>query len=232
MHVHLQSDAVLLRAERLGRCVPGKILVAGATFDVRGGETLAIVGPSGSGKTSLLRLLNRLDEPTSGTVFLSGADYRQLVTRDLRRRVGMVTQRPYLFSGTVAENLRFGPRQPGEERTAGWSDRRIALWSRSRRIRRAERRHPFSGEAQRVSFARILANAPEVLLLDEPTSALDAEAKAEVEGLMQQIVRERGLTCVLVTHDLAQAAKLAKRALMLDSGQIVRDGPPEEVTGA
>jgi ABC-type transport system involved in cytochrome bd biosynthesis fused ATPase/permease subunit len=74
-----------------------------------------IVGPSGLGKTSLLRLLNRLDEPTSGTVFLSGADYRQLVTRDLRRRVGMVTQRPYLFSGTVAENLRLRPRQRGEE---------------------------------------------------------------------------------------------------------------------
>ena len=112
---HLQSDAVLLRAECLGRCVPGKILVAGVTFDVRGGETLALVGPSGSGKTSLLRLLNRLDEPTSGTVFLNGADYRQLVPRDLRRRVGMVTQRAYLFPGTVAGNLRFGPGQRGEE---------------------------------------------------------------------------------------------------------------------
>jgi putative ABC transport system ATP-binding protein len=115
MHVHFQSDAVLLRAERLARCVPGKILVAGATFDVRRGETLAIVGPSGSGKTSLLRLLNRLDEPTSGTVFLNGADYRQLAPRDFRRRVGMVTQRPYLFPGTVAQNLRFGPGQRGEE---------------------------------------------------------------------------------------------------------------------
>src|ERR1700719_486750 len=111
----LQSDRVLLRAERLGRCVPGKILVAGASFDVRGGETLAIVGPSGSGKTSLLRLLNRLDEPTGGTVFLNGANYRQLAPRDLRRRVGMVTQRPYLFPGTVAQNLRFGPGQRGEE---------------------------------------------------------------------------------------------------------------------
>ena len=115
MGAHLQSDAVVLRAERLGRCIPAKILVAGAAFDVRVGETLAIVGPSGSGKTSLLRLLNRLDEPTSGTVFLNGADYRQLAPRDLRRRVGMVTQRPYLFPGTVAENLGFGPKQRGEE---------------------------------------------------------------------------------------------------------------------
>jgi putative ABC transport system ATP-binding protein len=228
---HLQSDAVLLRAERLCRCVSGKILVAGATFDVRGGETLAIVGPSGSGKTSLLRLLNRLDEPTSGTVFLNGADYRQLVPRDLRRRVGMVTQRPYLFPGTVAQNLRFGPRQRGEELPdvrvdellsgvglVGYAARHIANLS--------------GGEAQRVSFARTLANAPAVLLLDEPTSALDDDAKADVEGLMQQIVRERGVTCVLVTHDMAQAARLAKRALLLEAGRIVRDGPLEEVPRA
>jgi putative ABC transport system ATP-binding protein len=226
-----QSDAVLLRAERLGRRVPGKILVAGATFDVRGGETLAIVGPSGSGKSSLLRLLNRLDEPTSGTVFLNGADYRQLVPRDLRRRVGMVTQRPYLFPGTVAHNLRFGPRQRGEELPddqvdellsgvglVGYAARNVANLS--------------GGEAQRVSFARSLANAPAVLLLDEPTSALDVDAKAEVEALMQQIVRERGLTCVLVTHDTAQAARLAKRALLLEGGRIVRDGPLEEVSNA
>ena len=231
MGAHLQSDAILLKAERLGRCVPGKILVAGATFDVRGGETLALVGPSGSGKTSLLRLLNRLDEPTSGTVFLNGADYRQLRPRDLRRRVGMVTQRPYLFPGTVAQNLRFGPKQRGEElpndqvdellsgvSLEGYAARNVANLS--------------GGEAQRVSFARTLANAPEVLLLDEPTSALDDDAKAEVEGLMQQIVRERGLTCVLITHDTAQAARLAKRALLLEAGRIVRDGPVEEVPGA
>src|SRR3984893_18072136 len=182
---HLVSDAVLLRAESLGRCVRGRILVAGATFDVREGETLAVVGPSGSVKTSLLRLLNRLDEPTSGTVFLNGADYRQLAPRDLRRKVGMVTQRPYLFPGTVAENLRFGPRQHGEELAddrveellagvglAGYVGRNVA--------------HLSGGEAQRVSFARTLANAPEVLLLDEPMSALDDVATYEIECLMQQ----------------------------------------------
>jgi putative ABC transport system ATP-binding protein len=227
MGAHLQSDAVLLRAERLGRCVPGKILVAGATFDVRGGETLAIVGPSGSGKTSLLRLLNRLDEPTSGTVFLNGADYRQLAPRDLRRRVGMVTQRPYLFPGTVAENLRFGPGLRGEELPDDQVDELLAGVGLVGYVANLS-----GGEAQRVSFARTLANAPEVLLLDEPTSALDDDAKAEVEGLMQQIVRERGLTCVLVTHDTAQAARLAKRALLLEAGRIVRDGPVEEVPGA
>ena len=75
---------------------------------------LAITGRSGSGKTSLLRLLNRLDEPTSGTVFVEGKDYRGIEPRELRRKLGLVTQRPYLFPGTVADNLRFGPVQRGE----------------------------------------------------------------------------------------------------------------------
>src|SRR5262252_9573080 len=94
-----QSDAVILRAERLGRSVLGKTLVTDATFEVHRGETLAIVGPSGSGKTSLLRLLNRLDEPTSGTVYVEDIDYRQIEPRQLRRKLGLVTQRPFLFPG-------------------------------------------------------------------------------------------------------------------------------------
>src|SRR5438309_9005769 len=115
-----QADSVILRVENLGRSVPGKILVSGATFEVRKGETLAIVGPSGAGKSSLLRLLNRLDEPTSGTVLLEGKDYREIPTRELRRRVGMVMQRPFVFPGTVAQNLQFGPQQ--QERTLSDDD--------------------------------------------------------------------------------------------------------------
>src|SRR5438128_12036020 len=101
-------DPVILRAEHLGRTVHNTMLVQDANFEVKKGEMLAITGPSGSGKTSLLQLLNRLDEPTSGTVFVEGIDYRNLEPRELRRKLGMVTQRPYLFPGTVADNLRFG----------------------------------------------------------------------------------------------------------------------------
>jgi len=221
----------VLRAEDLGRSVPGKVLVTGATFEVHKGETLAIVGPSGSGKSSLLRLLNRLDEPTSGTVYLDGVDYRQIAPRELRRRAGMVTQRPYLFPGTVADNLQFGPRQRGQELSpevveellagvglAGYGSRDVANLS--------------GGEAQRVSFARALANSPEALLLDEPTSALDDDAKRGVETLIQQIGREQGIACVLVTHEVGQAERLAERALILEAGRIVRSGPVEEVLRA
>ncbi|MGC2198030.1 MAG: ATP-binding cassette domain-containing protein [Terriglobales bacterium] len=223
--------SVVLRAENLGRSVPAKVLVNAASLEVYKGETLAVVGPSGSGKSSLLRLLNRLDEPTSGTVYLDGTDYRQIPPRELRRRVGMVTQRPYLFPGTVADNLQFGPRQRGETLSAtvvdgllagvglaGFGTRDVANLS--------------GGEAQRVSFARALANSPEVLLLDEPTSALDEDAKHGVEMLIQQIGREQGIPCVLVTHDVAQAGRLAGRASILEAGRIVRSGPVEEVLRA
>jgi len=88
------------------------------------------------------------------------------------------------------------------------------------------------GEAQRVSFARTLANSPEVLLLDEPTSALDEEAKREVEGVIRRIRSEQGIPCVLVTHDVAQAVRLAERALVLEQGQVVRTGAVAEVLRA
>lgn len=107
-------DSAILRAEHLGRVVGAKVLVENANFSLASGEILAIVGPSGSGKSSLLRLLNRLDEPSRGTVYLAGTDYKQIAPRELRRKVGMVTQRPYLFAGSVEQNLQFSPLQRGE----------------------------------------------------------------------------------------------------------------------
>src|SRR5262249_52661880 len=106
---HITEIQPMLKTDHLSRIVSGKRLVDGITVRVQKGEVLAVVGPSGSGKSSFLRLLNRLDEPTSGTVYLEGTDYRQIPPRELRRRVGLVTQMPYLFPGTIADNLRFGP---------------------------------------------------------------------------------------------------------------------------
>jgi putative ABC transport system ATP-binding protein len=231
MNTLAASGQAVLRADGLGRRVPAKVLVEDARFDVWPGETLAIVGPSGSGKTSLLRLLNRLDEPTSGTMYLDGVDYRQIPPGRLRRRVGMVMQRPYLFPGTVADNLRFGPRERDEELSDSQADELLASVGLagygSRGVANLS-----GGEAQRVSFARTLANAPRVLLLDEPTSALDDDAKREVEAIVENIVREKGISCVLVTHDTAQAVRLAHRALVLEIGRIVRGGTVAEVLRA
>ena len=208
-----------------------RVLLDDINFELYKSQVLAITGPSGSGKSSLLRLLNRLDEPTSGTVYVGGTDYRSITPRDLRRRIGMVTQRAYLFPGTVAQNLRYGPAQRGEalpqkaleellQRVglSGYGERNVANLS--------------GGEAQRISLARALANSPEVLLLDEPTSALDDAAKREIEALLENIMHAQALTCIVVTHDSGQAARLAERALLLVSGRVVRSGPVEEVLRA
>ncbi len=230
-YVSAVTNSIVLRAEHLGRTVHDKILIQDTNFELQKGEVLAITGPSGSGKTSLLRLLNRLDEPTSGTVFVEGADYRQIEPRELRRKLGMVTQRPYLFPGSVADNLRFGPAQRGETLPPEAIEELLTQVGLKDYAGR-DVANLSGGEAQRVSVARTLANSPLALLLDEPTSALDDAAKLEVESAIRKVVSDQGLTCVMVTHDFAQAVRLAGRALVLERGQVVRAGPVGEVLRA
>jgi putative ABC transport system ATP-binding protein len=224
-------DAAVLRTERLGRRVGEVWIVSEISLEMQHGDLLGVVGPSGSGKSSFLRLLNRLDEPTSGMVFLEGEDYRRIAPRELRRRVGMVTQRPFLFPGDIASNLRFGPMQRGETLPDGEIDsllERVGLPGfASRSVANLS-----GGEQQRVSLARALANRPEVLLLDEPTSALDEQAKAGVEELIRKLVNENSLTSVLVTHDRDQARRLCSRVAIIEAGRLVQLGTTVEVLGA
>jgi putative ABC transport system ATP-binding protein len=214
-----EDRTIVLKTEHLTRVVFGKRLVDDITIAIEKGEVVAVVGPSGSGKSSFLRLLNRLDEPTTGTVYLEGADYRRLAPRELRRRVGMVTQIPYLFPGTVADNLRYGPRQRGEDLS---EDIIAALLDQVGLAHRSESdvANLSGGEAQRVSLARAIANGPAVLLMDEPTSALDEESKLEVEALILKVVRQNALTCVIVSHDPAQAARMASRIAVIKGGRL------------
>jgi putative ABC transport system ATP-binding protein len=222
----MKSDRYVLETREVSRQLPGPaktFLLQGVTFGVTKAEVLAVLGPSGAGKSTLLRLLNRLDEPSGGEILLDGEDYRKLSPRTLRRHVGMIMQRAYLFPGTVAENVCFGPLQDGRTMSGaevellleqvglgGYSGRDVATLS--------------GGEAQRVAITRALANAPEVLLLDEPTSALDEVAKRDVEELLESLIRKRGLTCVWVTHDAAQAGRMADSVLLLEAGRVVDFG--------
>ena len=225
------SAATVLKAEHLSRRVGALNLVDDISVEVRAGEVLAVVGPSGSGKSSFLRLLNRLDEPTSGTVFFEGADYRKIPPRELRRKVGMVTQRPFLFPGSVFENVSFGPSQRGAAFSEAEAEKlltRVGLGGYAAR----DIANLSGGEAQRVSIARALANSPIVLLLDEPTSALDEQAKAGVESLIRDIIRDTQLTCIIVTHDTAQAMRMATRVLMMEKGRATRIGAVMEVLHA
>jgi putative ABC transport system ATP-binding protein len=217
-----------LRADDLCFEIGGERILDEVSLDVESGETVAIVGPSGAGKSSLLRLLNRLDEPTAGTVSLDGTDYRTIEPERLRKRVGLVPQDPALRSGTVRENVTIGPRlrgeQVSEERLAdlldavgldGYADRDASDLS--------------GGEAQRVAVARTVVNDPEVILLDEPTASLDSEAEAEVERLLADLLGSGERTVILVTHDERQAERLADRVARLRDGRIVDVGTPREV---
>jgi UDP-glucose/iron transport system ATP-binding protein len=219
---------VILETQHLGYAVDGKVIVDDVSLSVERGEVLCVLGPSGSGKSSFLRLLNRLNEPTSGTVLLEGKDYREISPRELRRRVGMVTQQAFLFPGTVSDNVRFGPQQRNEilkddeveELLSG-----VGLSSFSGR----DVSELSGGESQRVSLARALANQPIVLLLDEPTSALDDVSKSGIESMVRRIVKERQLTCLMVTHDVAQARRMADRVALLVRGRVAGLGTVAEV---
>ena len=224
----LPKASVILETRHLSRSVGERALVQDVGIQILAGEILAVIGPSGAGKSSFLRLLNRLDEPTAGTVLLNSEDYRSIATQELRRCIGMVMQTAYLFPGTVSSNIAFGPSQRGEVLAAvqiasllervglpGFADRDIGNLS--------------GGEAQRVALARTLANGPEVLLLDEPTSALDEDSVRGIEELILGIVRERRMTCVIVTHNRAQAARLAERTMAMEAGRLVAIGPTTEV---
>lgn len=225
------KTAVFLKVKNLGYQIDGTTLLSDISFEIANGERVAIFGPSGAGKSTLIRLLNRLDEPTAGTVYLEGQDYRQIPPRTLRRRLGMVMQQPNLFPGTVAENIRFGPMVQGnsldDEKIKallsgvdldGYSDRDISKLS--------------GGEAQRVNLARTLANQPEVLLLDEPTSSLDEAARREVEETIMSVLQSRDVTCILVSHDQSQVERLTERVLLLENGRLKADGPIGEVLNA
>lgn len=222
----------VLQAVDLSRTVPAgtgtRPILRSISFAVEPGDVLAITGPSGAGKSTLLRLLNRLDEPSGGDVLLHGTSFRSLSPQELRRRVGMVMQRAYLFPGTAYGNIAYGPAQHGvpfasqdadvlleQVGMAGYGERDALTLS--------------GGEAQRISIARSLANQPEVLLLDEPTSALDPDAKEAVESLLARLVRERRVACIWVTHDYAQARRVADRILRIEAGAMTAIGTPADV---
>ena len=170
--------------------------------------TTAVLGPSGSGKSSLLRLLNRLADPDAGRVLLHGRDVRDEDVLALRRRVVLVPQLPAPLAETAAGDVRFAAPDADAavllERAgldASYADRETSRLS--------------VGEQQRVMLARALALDPEVLLLDEPTSALDAAARDAVEATIAALAAEGGRSIVLVTHDPAQAERLAEHTVRL-----------------
>jgi putative ABC transport system ATP-binding protein len=217
-----------LETDALSFSVGDEHIVRDVDLTVDAGETLTVIGPSGAGKSTLLRLLNRLDEPTGGTVYLDGTDYRTIPPTNLRARVAMVPQDPALRDGTVAENVAIGPRLRGES----VDDRRVeSLLDRVDLAGYADRDAAdlSGGEAQRVAIARTLLVDPEVLLLDEPTASLDRQAQSEVESLLTDLFAGSDRTVVMVTHDEAQVDRIADRVVRFVDGRVVASGHPTEV---
>jgi UDP-glucose/iron transport system ATP-binding protein len=184
-------------------------------LDLEIGEgTTALLGPSGSGKSSLLRLLDRLADPDEGVVRFRGRDVRELDPLDLRRRAVLVPQLPAPVPGSVADNVRYGPGLLGREADV---ERALSLAGLDPGYAERDASQLSVGEQQRVMLARALALEPEVLLLDEPTAALDEDAKRAVEGALGGL---DDLSMVVVTHERAQAERLADRVVRIDEGRI------------
>ena len=184
-----------------------------------------ILGPSGSGKSSLLRLFNRLDEPSGGRIIFKGKDYQNYSACELRRRVGYLFQIPHLFRGTVRDNLLFA--------NPGLTDRQIQkLFSQARVDRKLNDINIGNlsvGEKQRVALARLLAIDPEIILLDEPTSALDPANTEAIENLINCLIDEKRLTAIVVTHNPQQAIRLGGETLLLFEGKLIEWGTSERV---
>lgn len=199
--------------------VDGATVLDGVDARIPADGLTAIVGPSGSGKSTLLRLCNRLEVPTAGRVRFRGDDLADVDALRLRRRVGMVFQRPTLFPGTVADNLAVA--EPGIADDVAADALHRAGLDRSFLTRTAD--DLSGGEAQRACLARTLVTGPEVLLMDEPTSALDEENTRVLEHLGMDLA-DSGVPVLWVTHDPHQVDRIADRRLRMERGRVVEGG--------
>ena len=221
--------APLLRGERLVRHYDGRRVVDVDSLEVRRGEVLALLGPNGAGKSTLLRLLAGLEWPDEGRLFYKG---RPVTGRDreLRRKSVAVMQRPYLWRGTVHQNVEYGLKLRRVPRT----DRRVRVRASLEMLEIAHLADASvatlsGGEAQRVALARALIVEPEVLFLDEPTADLDIAVRRRLLADLERILRRAPMAIVLITHDPGEAFALADRVAVIEGGRIIQTGSPGDV---
>ncbi|GHD03406.1 amino acid ABC transporter ATP-binding protein [Zhihengliuella salsuginis] len=206
-------------------------VVRNVSLTVAPGTTTCVIGPSGSGKSTLLRGINRLHEPKSGDVCLAGRSVLNDKPDDLRLRIGMVFQHFNLFPDhTALENVALAPwRVKGQSKSAahGLAEDRLREVGLGERMDHRPR-DLSGGQQQRVAIARALAMHPEVMLFDEATSSLDPELVKGVLRLMAELC-ERGMTMVVVTHEMGFARKVADQVVFMDEGEVVEAGTPEQI---
>ena len=204
------------------------------SFDVNEGEFLGIIGHTGSGKSTLIQHLNGLLQPTAGEILLRGkniwAEPKKI--REVRFKVGLVFQYPeyQLFEETVYKDIAFGPANQGK--TGDELDHAVREAAKLVGIRDDQlEKSPFElsgGQKRRVALAGVLAMEPEVLVLDEPTAMLDPGGRAEVMNTIRRLNREKGITVLLITHHMDEAAQ-ADRVVVMEDGHVIDDGPPRKI---
>jgi len=236
----IEAEAPAFRVRNLSFFYGREKVLKGITMDIPRHRVTAIMGPSGCGKSTFLRVLNRLYERTpgakaTGEVWLDGENILdpRLDVVALRRKVGMVFQKPNPFPKSIFDNVAYGPRIHGVRGRRKLSFiveralRQAALWDE---VKDKLKRSAFDlsgGQQQRLCIARALAVEPQVLLMDEPTSALDPAATAKIEELVRAL--SQGFTVVIVTHNLQQAARVSHHTAFLLSGELVEYAPTEEL---
>ena len=211
-------------------------VLRGIDLEVQEQEVVCLIGPSGSGKSTLLRCINRLEDPTSGTVTVDGfiiTDPNSDINK-IRENIGMVFQQFNLFPHlSVLENIMLAPIDRKKTDKEGAQKKALELLDRVGLIEKQDA-YPSQlsgGQQQRVAIARALAMEPDIMLFDEPTSALDPEMVGEVLSVMKQLAKD-GMTMIVVTHEMGFAREVADRVLFMDDGVIVEEGTPEELFGA
>ena len=220
----------IIRTHNLSKEYDGEAILKKVDLGLERGRIHAIVGPSGVGKSVLLRLLNLLEEPTSGEIYFDEKALKENNRLELQRRMTLVFQKPVLFNTSVYENIAYGLKVRRENR------RRV-----SRKVRKALRvvglrgyehkraRNLSGGEKQRVAIARAMVLEPEILFLDEPTSDLDPRNVAIIEELIKYINEKFKTTIVIATHNIFQATRLAHEASFLFEGRIIESGRTQEI---
>lgn len=220
-----------LRVQDLRVEVNGQTLLAIPSLEIARGEILTLIGPNGAGKSTLLQALACLREPTSGLLSVNGQDIDlRNPPLPFRRRLAVVFQEPLLFDTTVAENVASGLKLRGVEKRI--TRERVQLWLERLGIAHLSPRQARTlsgGEAQRTSLARAFVLEPDFLLLDEPFSALDPLTRESLAETFHELQRQTRVTTLFVTHDRLEALRLGDRVAIMNRGEIVQIGTPEEV---
>ena len=229
MEVSVDTASFELRG--VGQERAGRTVLQDVDASIPRHQITVLCGPSGGGKTSLLRLLNRLDDPVRGDILFDGRPIVEYAVTKLRRRIALVFQTPVMFPGTVSENLAVPAELAGVQ--DGQFDQLASQVMLLAELEPSLLERPGGelsvGQKQRVNLARALMTSPEVLLLDEPTSALDPETSRALMQTIGSLSEVRRLTIVVATHRVSEAREYAHHALVLRDGRVVESGDPERV---